>query len=54
MYGLSRHGLQLNYFPRYLHNLLPPTDTRRRPDQRLLEDGKFKEAAVEKDRLEKR
>ena len=54
MYGLSQHGLQLNYFPNYLKNQLPPTDTRFRPDQRMVEDGLFKEAAVEKDRLEKR
>ena len=32
--------------------MIPPTDTRRRPDQRALELGDFKLAAKEKDRLE--
>jgi len=35
-----------------MHNTIAPTDTRRRPDQRHLENGNFKEAAIEKDRLE--
>ena len=33
-------------------NIIPPTDTRRRPDQRALELGDFKLAAKEKERLE--
>ena len=32
MYGLSHFGLQTNYFPKRLHKLVAPTDTRRRPD----------------------
>ena len=32
--------------------MIPPTDTRWRPDQRALELGDFKLAAKEKDRLE--
>lgn len=31
---------------------LPPTDTRRRPDQRAMEDGEYDFAAVEKNRVE--
>ena len=35
-----------------MENMIPPTDTRRRPDQRALELGDFKLAAKEKERLE--
>ena len=35
-----------------MENIIPPTDTRRRPDQRALELGDFKLAAKEKERLE--
>jgi len=34
--------------------LIAPTDTRRRPDQRALENGDMKTASFEKDRLENR
>ena len=54
MYGMSHFSLQLNYFPSWIHNIVAPTDTRRRPDQRLLENGDMKGAAKEKDRLEKK
>ena len=30
MYGMSHFSLQLNYFPKRLHNKVAPTDTRRR------------------------
>jgi hypothetical protein len=52
MYGMSHFSLQLNYFPSWLKNSVSTTDTRRRPDQRHLENGDFIEAAKEKDRLE--
>ena len=32
MYGMSKFHLQMNYFPSWLHNVVAPTDTRRRPD----------------------
>lgn len=35
-----------------MDKFLPPTDTRRRPDQRLLEVGDMIQASKEKDRLE--
>ena len=54
MYGFSHFCLQLNYFPQWLHNVVAPTDTRRRPDQRHLENGEMTEAAKEKDRLEQK
>lgn len=34
--------------------MLCPTDSRKRPDQRLLEDGKVDEASAEKFRLEEK
>lgn len=54
MYGMSHFSIQLNYFPKRLHNVVAPTDTRRRPDQRALENGDMKTAAAEKERLENR
>lgn len=37
-----------------MQDYLAPTDSRRRPDQRLLEEGRFDEANEEKLRLEQR
>lgn len=54
MYGMTRFQLQLNYFPSFLHNVVAPTDTRRRPDQRALENGDMKLASFEKNRLEEK
>ncbi len=54
MYGMSYHGLQLNYLPNNLRPQLPPTDCRFRPDQRALENGDLKLAADEKHRLEEK
>jgi len=52
MYGMSHFSLQMNYFPSWLHNKVAPTDTRRRPDQRALENGDMKAAAENKDFIE--
>jgi hypothetical protein len=52
MYGLSHFSLQMNYFPKRLHNVVAPTDTRRRPDQRALENGDIKSASEAKNFLE--
>ena len=52
MYGMSHFALNMNNFPDYLKHKLPPTDTRRRPDQRELENGDYIQAAKEKERLE--
>ena len=54
MYGMSHFSLQMNYFPSWLHNIVAPTDTRRRPDQRALENGDIKAAVEYKDFLEKK
>lgn len=51
---MSKYQLQMNYFPKRLHKVVAPTDTRRRQDQRALENGDMKLAAYEKDRLENR
>ena len=54
MYGMSHFSLQLNYFPSWLHNVVAPTDTRRRPDQRSLENGDMVTASQQKERLEQK
>ncbi|TNV85646.1 hypothetical protein FGO68_gene6666 [Halteria grandinella] len=54
MYGMTHFMLNLNYLPNTLRPWLPPTDTRLRPDQRALENGDFKMAASEKNRLEEK
>lgn len=51
---MSRFAIQANYFPKRLKNLVAPTDTRRRPDQRALENGDIALATSEKERLESR
>ena len=52
MYGMSHFALQFNHLPNTLKPYLPPTDSRLRPDIRALENGDFKLAAYEKNRLE--
>jgi len=52
LYYFSKFALQLNYLPEVLRDKLPPTDSRLRPDQRLLEEGKTEEATLQKLRLE--
>ncbi|KAJ1529011.1 hypothetical protein HK096_009725 [Nowakowskiella sp. JEL0078] len=54
MYGFTQFALELNEFTRDLEGLLPPTDTRYRPDQRLYEEGKLNDAEAEKQRLEQK
>uniref|UniRef100_A0A915HQX0 Oxysterol-binding protein n=1 Tax=Romanomermis culicivorax TaxID=13658 RepID=A0A915HQX0_ROMCU len=51
-YGFTYFALSLNDLTKDIRNLLPPTDSRFRTDKNLLEDGKIKEAALEKQRLE--
>jgi hypothetical protein len=51
-YGFTYFTMGLNELTPELAASLPPTDSRRRPDQRLLEEGKLKEAEEEKLRLE--
>ncbi|GFR94094.1 oxysterol-binding protein [Elysia marginata] len=51
-YGFTRFAIELNELDPDQAKFLPPTDTRFRPDQRLMEEGKLAEAESEKHRLE--
>ncbi|XP_036183758.1 oxysterol-binding protein-related protein 3 isoform X6 [Myotis myotis] len=51
-YGFTQFALELNEIDSSLKTLLPPTDTRFRPDQRFLEEGNVEEAEVQKQRVE--
>ncbi|KAL6064437.1 hypothetical protein STEG23_029768, partial [Scotinomys teguina] len=51
-YGFTQFALELNEMDPLSRSLLPPTDTRFRPDQRLLEEGNIEEAEVQKQRIE--
>uniref|UniRef100_A0A3B3UVV2 Oxysterol-binding protein n=1 Tax=Poecilia latipinna TaxID=48699 RepID=A0A3B3UVV2_9TELE len=51
-YGFSSFAMELNELTPNLKPLLPPTDTRLRPDQRMLEEGKVTEADRKKDDVE--
>lgn len=53
-YGFSRYARELNELTPQLREVLPPTDTRFRPDQRLLEEGKVAEADKKKDEVEQK
>jgi len=53
-YGFSRFAMELNELLEGEKGLLPATDTRFRPDQRLLEEGRIPEAESAKLRLEQR
>ncbi|XP_029945551.1 oxysterol-binding protein-related protein 7-like isoform X2 [Salarias fasciatus] len=53
-YGFSRYARELNELTPDLKAVLPPTDTRFRPDQRLLEEGKVLEADKRKDEVEEK
>lgn len=55
-YGFSPFALRLNDLndPNVVGDALPPTDTRLRPDQRLLEHARLDEAEQEKARIEQR
>uniref|UniRef100_A0A3P8S5S1 Oxysterol-binding protein n=1 Tax=Amphiprion percula TaxID=161767 RepID=A0A3P8S5S1_AMPPE len=51
-YGFSTFAMELNELTPDLKPLLPPTDSRLRPDQRMLEEGKVDEADIKKDEIE--
>nr|CDS32970.2 oxysterol binding protein 1 [Hymenolepis microstoma] len=53
MYNFTQFAMQLNDKPENEPNLCP-TDSRLRPDQRLMEDGSWDEANAEKVRLEEK
>lgn len=54
IYCFTHHSLQLNHLTEKLKKLLPPTDSRLRPDQRAYENGDIKLAISEKNRLEEK
>lgn len=51
-YGFTKFAIELNELHPSLKPLLPPTDTRLRVDQRLLEEGKLEEAEEQKQQIE--
>ena len=51
-FNMTSFALSLNEIEPGTEKILPPTDCRRRTDQRLYEDGKLDEAQAEKERLE--
>ncbi len=51
-YGFNTYSVSLNELNSDMKQNLTPTDSRLRPDQRLLENGKLDLAEREKDRLE--
>lgn len=53
-FNLTTFAMSLNALDSNLKAWLPPTDTRLRPDQRAMEDGKYDFAAEEKNRLEEK
>ncbi|XP_039520840.1 oxysterol-binding protein-related protein 7 isoform X2 [Pimephales promelas] len=53
-YGFSSFAMEMNELTPDLKPLLPPTDTRLRPDQRLLEEGKIQETDKKKDEVEEK
>ncbi|XP_077056835.1 oxysterol-binding protein-related protein 7 isoform X3 [Siphateles boraxobius] len=53
-YGFSSFAMEMNELTTDLKPLLPPTDTRLRPDQRLLEEGKVQETDKKKDEVEEK
>jgi len=54
LYYFSTFALQLNKITPELKLILPPTDSRLRPDQRALENGDLTFANTEKHRLEEK
>ncbi|XP_051728793.1 oxysterol-binding protein-related protein 7-like isoform X4 [Ctenopharyngodon idella] len=53
-FGFSQYARELNELTPDIKDNLPPTDTRFRPDQRLLEEGKVVEADKCKDEIEEK
>uniref|UniRef100_A0A4W6ECG8 Oxysterol-binding protein n=1 Tax=Lates calcarifer TaxID=8187 RepID=A0A4W6ECG8_LATCA len=51
-YGFTQFAVEMNELDSTLRPLLPPTDTRFRPDQRLLEEGNPEGAEEQKQRIE--
>lgn len=52
LYGFTGFAIGLNDITQELEEILPRTDSRLRPDQRLFEEGQMERAEAEKTRLE--
>lgn len=53
-FNLTPFAITLNALPECLKNWLPPTDTRLRPDQRAMEEGRYDDASDDKHRVEEK
>ncbi|KAL8789992.1 MAG: hypothetical protein Q9213_000878 [Squamulea squamosa] len=53
-FNLTPFAVSFQALPDRLRPMLPPTDTRFRPDQRAMEDGEYDLAAEEKNRVEEK
>ncbi|KAI9189843.1 hypothetical protein H9P43_001276 [Blastocladiella emersonii ATCC 22665] len=53
-FHLTPFAISLNELPATLKPVLCPTDARLRPDQRAMEEGRYDDAATEKNRLEEK
>ena len=53
-FNLTPFVVTFQHLPDRLRPLIPPTDTRLRPDQRAMEDGEYDLAAEEKSRVEEK
>ncbi|KAG5363077.1 Oxysterol-binding protein-like protein C2F12.05c [Yarrowia sp. B02] len=53
-FNLTPFAITLNALPDRLKPWLAPTDTRLRPDQRAMEEARYDDAAVEKNRVEEK
>lgn len=53
-FNLTPFAITLNALPEHLKGWVAPTDTRYRPDQRAMEEGRYDEAAEEKRRVEEK
>ena len=53
-YFFSKLAMNLNHFPPEMEASLPPTDSRRRSDIRLLENGDIDSAGKQKHRIEEK
>lgn len=53
-FNLTPFAITLNAFPDKLKPWLPPTDSRLRPDQRAMEEGRYDDASEDKHRVEEK
>lgn len=54
MYGFTNCLINANFINKKMEKVIPPTDSRRRPDMRAYENGDVKLASSEKTRIEEK